>query len=92
MSNTVDHLRHIARDPIGHHGLYNRTPEALQVIEATNAQQIIADEYAESLKSLIAFGGPLVAIAIFAIVVFATDPIGSLAKWRWEADHAEATR
>ena len=45
---TVDHIRAVARDPIGHHGLYNRTPEALQVIEATNASQIEADERGES--------------------------------------------
>lgn len=45
---TVEHLKHISRDPIGHHGLYSRTPEALTVIEARNAAQIEADEYAES--------------------------------------------
>ena len=89
---TADNLHNIAGDPNGYHGLYNRTPEALQTFEARNAAQIEAEALAEARLSMIAFGGPLVALAIFAVVIFATDPIGSLAKWRWEADHAEAMK
>lgn len=71
MSDTVDHLRHIARDPIGHHGLYNRTPEALQTFEARNGSDI-ADEYAAVWRRALAFGAPLVGLALLAVLLIVT--------------------
>lgn len=78
---TVDHLRHIARDPIGHHGLYSRTPEALTVIEARNAAQIEADEYAESW---LARHGLKIAAALM-VVTFAAVTVARAAD-KLEAD------
>ena len=81
---TVDHLRAVARDPIGHHGLYNRTPEALQVIEATNAQQIIADEYAESWlarNGLRVMAGLMIVVFVAVTAARAGDKLEADLRW-----------
>lgn len=73
---TVERLRHAARDPIGRS--LPRCADAAPMAdlrapqERINAQQIEADEYDAAWRRALAFGAPLVGIAILAVLLIVT--------------------
>ena len=85
---TVERLRIAARDPLGQSmprcaeaapmadsfGVINGAPVAQfrSPQEHINAQQIEADEYAAAWRRALAFGAPLVGLALLAVLLIVT--------------------
>ena len=74
--NTVTRLKHAARDPLGQS--LPRCAEAAPMADLRapqrhiNAAQIEADEYAAAWRRALAFGAPLVGLALLAVLLIVT--------------------
>ena len=87
---TVERIKHAARDPLGQS--LPRCPEAAPMADLRapqrniNAQQIIADEYDAAWRRALAFGAPLVGLALLAVLLIVTavraeDKLGADLRW-----------